>query len=375
MRRLLTGLIAGCLIAASCGGTTGGDSAAPEDLKAQLTSAIQSLGQQDGLTLTLSLQSTPESLAALAAEDGGQLAPEDAEKILSSSITLSVRQGDTPQDSEFALALNAAGTSNAFEMRVVNDNLYVRADVASFLELVGQDPAAAQALAQQAAASGMDFAVPAVEGRWLTIQGLTKLSQQFTGGMAPPTPSEIQQQAIDEFTQAIEASATVTEAGEDEAGQHTVVTLPLRDLFQRFVQLAQSLGPLPGPLPAASEVPDEQLRLDAWVSDDRLTQVELDFLQFAAYEDEEVPEGVDRFALRMGIDEFAGGVEEPTDAVPIDLQKLMGAFFGGLMGSQLPAAGGGGGGGGSDAEFCDFLKGEPRYVKKQFKEECPGLLN
>ncbi len=361
-------LLAGSLIVASCAGTE--EAAAPEDLKAQLTSAIQSLADQDGLTLTLSLQSTPESLAALAAEDGGRLAPEDAEKILGSSITVSVRQGDTSETSEFALALNAAGTANAFEIRVVNDNLYARADVGSFLQLIGEDPAAAQALAQQAAASGFDFAIPAVEGRWLTVKGLTKLQQQLGGGMAP-TPSEIQQQAINEFTQAIEASATVTDAGEDEAGQHMFVSLPLRDLFRRFMQLAQSLGPLPGPLPPESEIPNENVSLDAWVSDGRLTQVELDFIQFAAIADEDVPEDVDRLALRLGIDEFVGTVEEPTDAVPIDLQKLMGAFFSGMMG---PPSGGGGGGGGSEQFPCEFLEGEPRSVQKQFKEECPNLL-
>lgn len=372
MRRLLTGLIVGCLMAASCGGAE--EAAAPEDLKAQLTSAVQELGSQDGLTITLSLQSTPESLAALAAEDGGQLTSEDADKILGSSVTLSARQGAMPEESQFALALNAAGSSNTFEMRVVNDNLYARADVASILELAGEDPSAAQAMARQASASGLDFAVPAVEGRWLTIQGLSKLSQQLGGGMPPPTPSEIQQQAIEEFSQAIQSSATVTEAGEDEAGQHIVATVPLRDLFKRFTDLASSLGPLPGPLPPESEIPDEPLRLDAWVSDGKLTQVELDFLQFAAYADEDVPEGVEQLALRLDIDEFAGGIEEPTDAVPIDLEKIMGAFFGGMMGG-MPAGGGGGGGSGGDADFCSFLEGEPRYVKKQFKEECPGLLN
>lgn len=368
MRRLITSLIACCLIAASCGGTE--ESAAPEDLKAQLTSAIQSLGDQAGLTVTISLQSTPESLQALAAEDGGQLSVEDAGKILASSLILSVLQGETPETSEFALSVNAAGTANAFELRVVNDNLYARADVEGLAQVFGVNPAMLQQTAQQAAASGFDFAVPALRGEWLTISGLTKLGQQLGGGMAAATPTDVQQQAINEFAQAVEASAAVSEAGEDEAGSHVVVSLPLRDLFTRFTQLASSLAPLPpGAIPPASEIPDEQLRLDAWIADDRLTQVELDFLQFAAYADEDVPEGVDRFALRIGLAEFAGGVEEPTDAVAIDLEKLMGAFFGGMMGG---APSGGGGGGGGKGEFpCEFLEGEPREVKDQFKDECP----
>ncbi|MFN2525588.1 MAG: hypothetical protein ABR505_04900 [Actinomycetota bacterium] len=371
MRRLITNLMVGCLLATSCGGTD--ESAAPEDLKAQLTSAVQALGEQPGLIISLSLQSTPESLQAIAAEDGGQLTADDAAKILASSLTLSVLQGETPEESEFALAVNAAGTENAFELRVVNDSLYARADIAGLAQVFGADPAMLEATARDAAASGFDFALPALEGRWLTVQSLSKLSQQLAGGMAPPTPSDIQQQAIDEFTAAIQSSATVTEAGEDEMGRHIIASVPLRDLFARFTELASSLGPLPAPLPPASEIPDEQLRLDAWVNDDFLTQVELDFLQFAAYADEDVPEGVDRFALRVGIAEFAGGVEEPTDAVPIDLQQIMGAFLGGMMGG---GGSGTGAGGGSGDEFpCEFLEGEPRSVKRQFKDECPEFFN
>lgn len=345
------------------------------DPKTALVSALRNLGESESQTTRLTLQSTSESLQALAAEGGGSLDATDAGKILQSSITISGTSADNPLDATSQIVVNVAGEDD-LELRLVDRAFYVRADVRGLAETFGAPPGMVDQLAQGAQAAGLTFVQPALDGRWLSIEGFDQLLQAAGAQSAGLD----QQRFNQELVKIVEQNATVTSEGEDDAGAHVVASLPLRQSYQQFVKAIATLGaPLPpGALPPASQLPNEDVNVDFWLSDDQVAQMELDLLQFARLFDGDVPEGAEQLALRVTNEAFDGEIEAPDDAVAVDPQQIFQTFLGGLGGSpsiergQVTYPGGKGGG---DGKFpCEFLKGEPKEVIAEFKEECPQLF-
>jgi hypothetical protein len=359
------------------GACAGGSSEGPdpaEDPKGALISAMEATGQAEGLTLHLTVQSDPASLDAMAKGDGGGsgMSEEDAQKILDSSITVNT-QG-SGEDGSFEMAVNVAGEDD-FEMKTIDKVVYIRADVKGLVETFGGDPAEIDAGVQALEGQGLTFAGAAADGEWLSIAGLQEAAQQITGQTAPAVPE--QEQLIKDLTASFKENAEVTSEGDDDAGEHLLVSVPLRATYENFVEDFQQLGqqlPL-GQLPPSSEVPDKDVVFDVWVEDNRVTQLEFDFLQIAELSGdvEEIPEGVEQFAFRAEIDEFGDDIEAPEDAVSVDPQQIFG-LFGGMMGGMGAGAGAMPPAGDLGAGFnCNDLKGAPPEVLSQFAEECPEL--
>ncbi|MGH2694733.1 MAG: hypothetical protein ACRDJJ_07930 [Actinomycetota bacterium] len=335
MKRSLIVVTASLMLLAACGGD-----GIEGDPKQALADAFRGLGQAEGLTVTATLQSTAESLQAAAQSEGDRLSEENAAKILSSSVTVSGKSTTDPSEAQSEIAVNVAGTENAIQVRVISNTLYARADVRSLLETFEQDPASVDAFVQQAEASGLDFVRPAVDGEWLSISGLDAMQQQL--GMGQPTPSGVElERVFDRFAEDIEGKATVTEGDVDGPGTHLIVEIGARDVVDSFLNLARELGQAipPNAFPSPSDIPDRQIRVNTWVEGDFVRQIELDFLQFAAFEGEDIPEGVDELALRLGIDEFDEDVEAPGDAVQVDPNQILQLLFGGAPMTGLPGEG------------------------------------
>jgi hypothetical protein len=356
--RKLVALGATLLLATACGGSS-------EDPKGSLVDAFRKMGDRAGTTTTLTLSSTPESVEALVSEAGGA-PPGLVDKILNSSITLSQTAEQDPQKARSEVTIVVDGTS-LLEMRMLEGILYFRVDVPGFLDLFGQDSSELAPLERQASAAGFDFVGPALEGEWIGISGLAQLTQALG---ASPAPSEDQQKLLDELATIFEDEATVTSEGEEDAGEHLVATVPLRATVERFLQALGRMGTFPGPIPTSelTDVPDESLRLDVWVADDTIAQIEFDFLQLQKF-GEDLPPGVDRLALRFTFEEWDLDVAAPSDAVLVDGQELFQAYFGTLFGAGQSKAGKA-----SAEEFdCSALEGAPREVRKQFAAQCPNL--
>ena len=332
MRRLFAGLTVTMLLLAACG-PAGSDDATPTET---LTQALEDLETTESLTTTFSLVSTPESLQAAASEDGSELSDEDAAKILDSSLTVS---GETSgaSDAPAEIVLNIGGV-DVIEMRVVDETLYTRADVNALAETFGGDPAEINAVADQLAAGGMTYVQPAVDGEWLALQGFKQFVEGYAGQPADPEASDEDKQLVEQFTASIKDNASVTEAGSDDAGRHLVASVPLRETYEDFALLAENLsedvggaGMPAGELPDASEIPDEDAKLDVWVRDGQVTQIEFDFLQVGGWTEEEAPEGVETMALRVALAEFSGEVAAPEDPVVITPEQLIQDFAGGSL--------------------------------------------
>jgi hypothetical protein len=369
MKRLAALLVTGSLLLTACS-----TDAPSDDPKGALMAAMQNTGQLEGLTTRMSLRSTVESLQAMA-EDGGSLDAEDAEKILDSSFTISAR-GQGPEG-EFEMVVNVAG-EDSIELKVVDRVFYARADVVSLVETFGGNPDSVEDFAGTAEAQGAGFLRPAIEGEWVSIEGLDQTLQQMSGQAAAPSLPQ-QQELIENMTRSFQEHATVTSEGGEEPGEHMVVTVPLRPIYADLVDDFKELtAQLPATtFPDSSQVPNEDITLDVWVADERVTQVEFDFLQLNDLMEggEDIPAGVEEFAFRMELEEFTDEVRAPEDAVAIDPQQILGLLGGFMMGGMgmgsgavSPPAGDMG------AAFnCNDLKGAPPEVLRQFAEECPEL--
>ncbi len=357
-RRVLA-ITGAALLLASCG--MFGDSAAEN--KATLVDALRNLLETKSYTSTYTLQSDTESLVALSE---GELSEEAANKILDSTLEAAGNQADNPEDSTSQLVLNVAGTDTV-EMRFVEGDLYFRAEVRDLVELFGGNESQIDFLLDQVANQpGFEWAEPAAAGEWIVIRDALDLSQQM-GGMSV-TPGQ-QEELVNDLLQTVEQNATVTDEGEDDAGQHLRASLPLKETTQ---DLLQSLGPAAGMMQGndmLSDIPDEDLLLDFWIQDDTVSQLGIDFTQFEGMEDSsgnEFPEGVEELSLLVAIEEAEVSVEAVDDAIELDAtaltQALTGLATGGAGGAEQP--------GGFD---CDQLKGAPLEVTELYAEECPEL--
>ena len=332
MRRLIAGLTVTMLLMAACGSATSKD-ASPTEV---LNGALDDLEAAESLTTTFSLISTPESLQAAASEDGSELSAGDAAKILDSSLTVSGKTSGAA-DAPAEVILNIAGI-DVIEVRVVDATLYARADVNALAETFGGDPAEIDAVADQLAAGGMTYVKAAVDGQWVALQGFKQLVEGYAGQSAQPEASDEDKQLLEQFTASIRDNASVTDAGSDDAGRHLVASVPLRETYEDFANLAANLsegvggaGMPAGELPDAGEIPDEDAELDVWVRDGRVTQMEFDFLQVGRWTGEETPEGLETMALRIALADFSGEVTAPEEPVVITPEQIIQDFAGGSL--------------------------------------------
>ena len=360
MRRILAALLAAGLVLGACGG--GDDGPDPtENPKGALTSAFENIGEWDGVDLTLTLDTTAEDLATISE---GSLTDEQADTIVNSSINVKAVGGDSPEDSQVEFVLDIDGS--LAELRVVNNVVYARADVSDLVEKFGGSQEEVDAAAAQAGAQ-FDFVQPLIDGEWVGFEGAEQLQQQLG---APSPDAELQKQFADDLAKAVQDSSTVTDEGSDDAGEHLVANVNIKDLYTALQDSFGSLTQMPGAqLPSADEVPDEEIAIDFWVDGGNLTQIGFDFVQLAKFENSDVPEGVDSFGVLLELEEFGDSIDEPDTATTVNLQELMGGLLGGLRG--LEGSSDDSGGELTPDDICETLKDSPPEVQQQFTEECP----
>ncbi|HZA19617.1 MAG TPA: hypothetical protein VE889_02085, partial [Actinomycetota bacterium] len=185
-----------------------------------------------------------------------------------------------------------------------------------------------------------------------------------------------QREAITKFTEALKDNSSVETGDEEGPGDHLIANVQLRPLVEDLQSIASDLGA--GESVPTDDVPDEEIAVDAWVEDGRLSQIELDLTQFKDFPDAEFPEGVDQLAIRLTLDEFTGGVEAPADAVEVDINTLLQGFMGSMGGSSGTGGGGTGGAGDICAQLDQQLQGQSQDVIDQFEQiygqDCPEVF-
>ena len=370
MRKWFVLLVVPALLAGAC--NEGSDApSGEEDPTAALVAAFEETAQAEQQTFTLTIESTPESLTAAA--EGG-LPPEAADIILGSSLTVTATKAEDPADQSGRVVLNVPDTEGV-ELVFLGTDVYLRADVRGLLEAFGQDPALVDQFLQSPSAQQATFLEPAANGEFIHIEG----TEALTGGAGTEQLTQQQEQVLQELEAAIQEDATVEFEGSDDAGDHYVVSAPLRDLADRFMRLASELGTgVPPPSVPPEDIPEGDVTLDVWVSDERVSQIEVDIVQNAQEFEGDVPEGVEELAVRLAFSYETEEITAPEAAVTVTAEEIAGLIFGGF-------AGGGGqpptGGGGGQGDICsvyeelppETFEGLPPSEIEQIEQLCPGI--
>jgi hypothetical protein len=353
--RFLAAVASAALLATACGG--GGSLDVESNPSQALSDAAQSLANSDALEAVFRLDADADDLAALAAEGGDELPADVAEVITNSSLR--VRSQGSGDDGQFEMAVIIDG-DESIEIRGIGQEIYIRADVRGLLDrfdTTGTAAAELEAGLEQMQASGLDFVGAAVEGEWIHLTGvqqIMEMMQGFAGGQ--PDEAEVEQvteQVKQRLQQFFSDEVEVSYIGSEDAGERVRATATGEELLALGEEVFALMGPLAAgfaggqdPSAAIDELRAEAgadaenftLPIDVWIDGDRISRVGFDLIAFAELnaemmgEDAEVPEGLDRLALVIDLNEFGDSIEAPDDAVEVNLFELFGQFGAGLDG-------------------------------------------
>jgi hypothetical protein len=240
----------------------------------------------------------------------------------------------------FGVDVKVGDVDHAVELRYVGKKIYVRADVPALVKLMDASPDEVNSTVEGLAQNGFGFLKDAAAGKWIVadlgpLGDMFKgLAEQFGGAAGSTTsssgPSASQfKQAKDAIGQALRDNTGIARQKADPTGDHYVVTVnSLRGLYASILPVISQFPMPTGKPPAASEVPDRPVTIDAWVKGGRIVRLELPLNQF------DTKAGQGRVAVRVDIARDATPVVAPTDAVNVDvaglLQKFVQTFMGGL---------------------------------------------
>lgn len=261
-RRPLGVLLALVLVAgAGCSDEPEGDPAA----RAAVVEAVRAMGDPEPATMELSLPyATADDLVQMSVG----IRPEIAEVIEGGRFTLKNDWATDPLDAHFVLKLELAG--GGIEARQIEDDVYLRGDIAALAESLGRNPRPlVRTLSRE---PGLRALVrPVLKGEWIHVFGAGDLLPGASGG----GDSERSEQAAHAYAAAIDESAGVTEDGRDEAGTKYRVELHLKEFTEAFFEAAEGLVPAP-PEGAIDDAPDETITADVWIEDGVMRRLEVD---------------------------------------------------------------------------------------------------
>ena len=337
------GLLAATL--AACGNDTplGGGGPKTESLppQAALKASLDGLGNSSALDLTFRLGVSAEDLKAISTKgEGDPLTDAQAKLITGGDVQIVSRTTDgskvteaKPGATAFSLAVHTDGGS-IVELRSTDGKvLFVRADVKKIAEISGT-PASDVDRGLADVPPQLSFLKDGAAGKWLSLdlmaaQGLAK---QF-GGSAVPTPDPAAAKAAgNELIAALQRDVVATRGEASDKGDHLILTGSTRTLAKDFVENVSKAVP-GGAAGLGSfkpeDVEDKPFTLDAYVKDGRLSLLSMDISQFAEGKDKADFDGKP-FPVEIAFGTEAPSIEAPADAVPVDLQKVVQAFLGGL---------------------------------------------
>lgn len=327
----------------------GGGELGPDASGAEVVA--QGLGDRldNGAAFTLTIDGDLEALA----EESGEPVPPELEEVLADGLV----SGAFSPDGGFALTLGAG--DGFFEVRAVDEALYLRLDLAQVAETfpdAGEVPPPDVLRGQlQALPLGPEVAAvaeAALDGRWIGITGLSQealqgFAESFGGAVPPDEDVEAQQEAMRDVLeerglldgQAFTERYLVVE-GE---GPTYMLTVMARDLVTTLNEVAAeveaSLGPAAGEmgeLPDATDVPEELSGFSVTVEDGTATAIGADVAAIgqSAGEDTGDLEPGD-LLVTLDLEDLGDQLSVPGDATTIGFEALITGVMGAFMGGGL----------------------------------------
>jgi hypothetical protein len=349
------------LSACSSGGTKGagstGNNLTSNETPAQaVVTAISKVGSQSSVKITLSLPVTQAQAEQLKGSSGSSgPTPAEAKALSTGSIFFTEATGhgeavdstqaqsDAQNSLDFGLTI---GSDTPAEIRYIDQNLYVRAQITQLYTDVGQDPAKASQLTNLL--SQLNAQVPGIDalgqGNWVEVShaGLDSLAPAVkqAAGSTGSNPSTVQADFTTLRTQvlaALQTNSTIASLGDSNGRSEYSATINVSNLLTTLIpDLQTALASIPGLgskitsglNSAHSGIPAGQTAVvDLYVADNQLSEADLDINQFKHTYSFAVP-------LRVALTS-PGAPSAPSGATSLDVSKLPGLLSGLLNGSTL----------------------------------------
>lgn len=312
----------------------------------ELSNALGALDDRAGLTMSVSIDATPERLLEIAAAEGGEMARSDAELLVGSSLQLTMASPDGTPLSELAedatsdvRVLVDTPMGEMVDLRLVGGSLYARADLPAVGQLVGE-PVPTVAELGLGDVPALAFFDAALAGEWISLAGDELAAIGESMGVTPEPTTEEDASMVEQLRQkvsdAFDRTVTVTEDGSDaELGDRILVEASPRRLVEELPGLLEGI-PTPqgdaGDVVAEmaedlSEVPDEPVTVAVYRRDGVVTAIRLDLGQF------DETGNWDDVGILVRFTRGDAGVEAPAGATPVDLMGLGELIFAQAMAS------------------------------------------
>jgi hypothetical protein len=322
-----------------------------------------SIGDQSSLSVRVSLGLTAAQIQQLSQRNGGTgITTAQADALSSGSIFFNVKTGggeplsstqaQTDTANSYDLGVQTGSDTPLIEVRYVEQNLYVQAQLDKLLADFGSS---AQASSIDHTLQQADQVVPGLaalaQGNWVevsqaSLQSLSGLLNQYASssgsGGAAINPSQLGTEygeLASDVLAALQANSVTQPAGTTPDGRtHETATLNVHNFLTAVgPELKSDLASIPGVgsnisdqlNQAESKIPANQtVMADLYLQNNTLQEIDVDLNQFASASDK-AP-----FAVPVkAVFGTSPSISPPSNPTPLDLSKLP-TLLGGLMGGQ-----------------------------------------
>jgi hypothetical protein len=344
--------LAGCSSGHKGAGASGNKVTSTETPEQAVATSVKNLGAQSSLEIAFSVGLSQAQLEQLKDNTGKAPTPAEAKALSSGHFFLTFASGHgealdssqlrSDQQNSFDIGL-AIGSDTPLELRVVNQSLFVRAQIQQLLTDVGQPPAQASKFTGEL--NQLNSFVPGLsslaQGNWVevnraSLQSLGAQLKQAAGSSAStPPPSAFAAQASRTFGNllaAMTANSTFSNLGNSGGRSEFSMTLNVSNFLRAAVsdlqafytevpvfgsKIAGSLGNATSSVP-----PGVSAVVDLFVSGNKLQEADLDANQFKHQLSGPLP-------LRATFSS-PGAPAAPSGATNLDLSRLP-ALLGNLL--------------------------------------------
>ncbi|MFE6334286.1 hypothetical protein ACFVOK_13860 [Streptomyces sp. NPDC057798] len=305
----------------------------------KLDQAFEKLGEKNTLSVEFDLDTDVASLKAL--DDASNPAPGDeipdevAEMFSDAKITMTVHSKKPLEKSGekdlvgMAMKVSTPG-GDLVEYRLIDDYVYLRADMDAMGEAMGTPLPKADELPPEAGAFR-----DVIEGKWVKFNAkeMQQAADEGQEGEPAPAPSldaKEQKKLMKALTKIVTREVEFKTADSGDGTEHITATAPFRTLMTELLgEIEPLLKDLPPgtPIPTAKDMkdaPNAKVTADFTLKNGELAQVDLDLAKLA--ENAKVKKLGLTLRMREGTKPTA-----PAGATTLDMDELMTGLLGGPM--------------------------------------------
>nr|BFD95611.1 hypothetical protein KitaXyl93_69710 [Kitasatospora sp. Xyl93] len=333
----------------------------------KVSKAFDKVGNGKSAGFTLSIDATPEQVAAFArsgkgkhgkglvgsARGNGREMDEKAAKAISGlSVSVAVSADKPLKDVEAFKNAGKAGRNTdltldksvrvsylladrngtaLLEYRQVDGTGYLHADAKALVKLVGEDPSVVDEMREDLPEK-LKPVGDVLAGKWVSfdLQSLADRAKESDGKKAAPgVDPELGNQLLNSVKDVLGRTVTYEDKGKKDGTEHLWVSAPARQLVDEMykavkplsTKFPKQLGGFPDQAP--SDVPDRRIGLDLYLKGGAFSSATFDLAQLA----DKVEPGVN-FPVKLAFNQAAPNVQAPGDAVKVTDEQLTDAVLG-----------------------------------------------